>query len=431
LENQIKNSNPGTFDALKSKKFRLFWTASLASVGGSQLLNLATGKLVFDLSGSEFLLGLAAAVFGIGTIIINFLGGVIADRLEKKILLIITSFSMTIVLLVLALIDAFEFETIIIVITLSSILGLISGFDWPVRSSIFTQFIDDKSQMISAVSLNAILWQGMRILAPGLGGFIIAFYGTDVVFFMSSIGFFIMGIVMIIIKPNKIIRKKEKRKSIFKDTKEGILFIYNNKLFKVIILSNYITSMIGISYLQLMPSFSNTYSETSFGDVSAQILGVLLSFAGVGAVFGTTITSRLRRNINLGKLGLSANVFSVIVLFLFGVTNYYIFEENIYANPWISYNLILSLIFIFFIGAFNSIFMVSSMSLLHLNVPENLRGRVMGIHTITFSLLSAGALFLGIVAEFLSSSVAVMIAASILIIINSLIFLKNPDVKKI
>ena len=75
--------------------------------------------------------------------------------------------------------------------------------------------------------------------------------------------------------------------------------------------------------------------------------------------------------------------------------------------------------------------MVSSMSLLHLNVPENLRGRVMGIHTITFSLLSAGALFLGIVAEFLSSSVAVMIAASILIIINSLIFLKNPDVKKI
>ena len=116
---------------------------------------------------------------------------------------------MTIVLLVLALIDAFEFETIIIVITLSSILGLISGLDWPVRSSIFTQFIDDKSQMISAVSLNAILWQGMRILAPGFGGFIIAFYGTDTVFFISAIGFFIMGIVMIIIKPNKVIRKKE------------------------------------------------------------------------------------------------------------------------------------------------------------------------------------------------------------------------------
>ena len=386
---------------------------------------------MFNLSGSEFLLGLVAAVFGIGTIVVNFLGGVIADRMEKRILLIITSFAITIVILLLAIIDTFNFETVIIVITLSSILGLISGLDWPVRSSIFTQFIDNKSQMISAVSLNAILWQGMRILAPGFGGFIIAFYGTDTVFFISAIGFFIMGIVMIIIKPNKVIRKKEEKKSIFKDTKEGIDFIYNNKLFKVIILSNYITSMIGISYLQLMPAFSDAYSETSFGDLSAQILGVLLSFAGVGAVFGTAITSRLKRNINLGKLGLSANILSVIVLFLFGLTNFYIFEENIYVNPWVSYNLIFSLIFIFFIGVFNAIFMVCSMSLLHLNVPENLRGRVMGIHTITFSLISAGALFLGIIAEFLTSSVAVMIAATILIIINSLIFYKNPYIRTI
>ncbi len=409
----------------------MFWSASLASVGGSQLLFLAGGKLVFDLSGSEFLLGLSAAVFGIGTIVINFLGGVIADRIEKKILLVITSFAMTIVLLILALIDAFDFETVFIVIILTSLLGLISGFDWPARSSIFTQFIDDKSQMISAVSLNAILWQGMRILAPGFGGFIIAFYGTDTVFFISSVGFFIMGIAMIVIKPNKVIRKKEEKKSIFKDTKQGIDFIYNNKLFRVIIFSNYITSMIGISYLQLLPAFSDSYSKTSFGNLSAQILGVLLSSAGVGAVFGTAITSRLKRSITLGKLGLSANIFSVIVLFLFGITNFFILEENIYANPWISYNLILSIIFVFFTGTFNSIFMVCSMSLLHLNVPENLRGRVMGIHTITFSLMSTGALFLGIMAEFLTSSVSVMIAAFILIIINSLIFYKNPDIRKI
>ena len=95
MENKIEEKNQGTFAALKAKKYRLFWSASIASVGATQLLSLTAGKLVFDLSGSELLLGLAAAVFGIGTIVINFLGGVVADRIDKRILMIITSFSMS------------------------------------------------------------------------------------------------------------------------------------------------------------------------------------------------------------------------------------------------------------------------------------------------------------------------------------------------
>ena len=113
MENKITNKESGTLTALKAKKYRLFWTASIASVGATQLLTLTAGKLVFDLSGSEFLLGLAAAVFGIGTIVINFLGGVVADRIDKRILMIITSFSMSISLLFLAIIDALNFETVL------------------------------------------------------------------------------------------------------------------------------------------------------------------------------------------------------------------------------------------------------------------------------------------------------------------------------
>ena len=79
MENKITNKESGTLTALKAKKYRLFWTASIASVGATQLLTLTAGKLVFDLSGSEFLLGLAAAVFGIGTIVINFL----VDHIDK------------------------------------------------------------------------------------------------------------------------------------------------------------------------------------------------------------------------------------------------------------------------------------------------------------------------------------------------------------
>lgn len=431
MENKINNNSTGTFTALKAKKYRLFWTASIASVGATQLLSLTAGKLVFDLSGSEFLLGLAAAVFGIGTILVNFLGGVVADRIDKRVLMIITSFSMSISLFLLAIIDSLNYETVLLVVIFSSIMGLISGFDWPVRSSIFPQFIDNKSQMMSAVALNAIIWQGLRILAPASGGFLIAYYGTHSVFFISAFGFFIMGLVMIIIKPNNIEKKTSKPKSIIKDTFEGINFISKNKLFKVLILSTYITSGLGMSYLQLLPSFSTIFRNTIHGDLSAQMLGILLSAGGIGALTGSVITARLRTKINLGKLVLFSNVISVVFLFLFGLSNNFIFEENIYQNPWISYNLIFSSLLIIFTGLFNSIFMIGSMSLLQLNVPENLRGRVMGIHTITFSLMSAGALFLGFLAQLLSSSIAVMLSAACLIIINLLIYLKNPDIRKI
>ena len=163
-------------------------------------MTIYSGKLVFDISGSEFLLGLVASIFGIGTIILNFVGGVIADRFEKKILLIITSLAMAITLLILALVDAFDYETVAIIITICSILGFITGIDWPLRVSIFIDFIDDKSHIVSAVALNSLLWQGMRILAPGLGGFIIAYYGTPIIFFMSSAGFLIMAIALMIIR---------------------------------------------------------------------------------------------------------------------------------------------------------------------------------------------------------------------------------------
>ena len=431
MENKINKNNTGTLTALRAKKYRLFWTASIASVGATQLLTLTAGKLVFDISGSELLLGVAAAVFGIGTIAINFLGGVVADRIDKRMLMIITSFAMSVSLLLLAIIDALNYETVFLVVIFSTVMGLISGFDWPVRSSIFPQFIDNKSQMMSAVALNAMLWQGLRILAPASGGFLIAYLGTHSVFFISAFGFLVMGLVMIIIKPNKSEQIQIESKSVIKDTLEGINFILNNKLFKVLILSTYLTSGLGMSYLQLLPSFSNIYKNTIYGDLSAQMLGLLASAGGIGALTGTAVTAKLRDKINLGKLVLASNVFSVIFLFLFGLSNIFIFEENIYQNPWFSYNLIISSILIIFTGLLNSIFMVGSMSLLQLKVPENLRGRVMGIHTITFSLMSAGALFLGFLAQILSSSIAVMASAGFLIIINFIIYLKNSDIRKI
>ena len=395
------------------------------------MVTIFSGKLVFDISGSEFLLGLVASIFGLGTIILNFVGGVIADRFEKKILLILTSLAMAVTLLILAIVDAYDFETVAMVILICSLLGFITGIDWPLRASIFTDFIEDKNHIVSAVALNSLLWQGMRILAPGLGGFIIAYYGTPIIFFISSLGFLIMAAALIIIKhepPNVAPRIK---KSFVSETMEGINFIAKDTVFRIIIIISYLTMGFAMSYLQLIPSLTEIYKNTSYGNISSQIMGIMLSVGGIGAVTGNMITSGIKNKINLGKITLSMNIVSVVLVFFFGLSNYLTANENIYDNPWISMNLLLSIVFIFFAGISNAIFIVCSITILQMKVPENLRGRVMGIHTITFSMLTAGALVLGLVAEFSTSSISIMIFSGILIVINTIVYFKNPNIKAI
>ena len=160
-------------------------------------------------------------------------------------------------------------------------------------------------------------------------------------------------------------------------------------------------------------------------------MGIMLSVGGIGAVTGNMITSGIKNKINLGKITLSMNIVSVVLVFFFGLSNYLTANENIYDNPWISMNLLLSIVFIFFAGISNAIFIVCSITILQMKVPENLRGRVMGIHTITFSMLTAGALVLGLVAEFSTSSISIMIFSGILIVINTIVYFKNPNIKAI
>ena len=197
------------------------------------------------------------------------------------------------------------------------------------------------------------------------------------------------------------------------------------------VIISYLTMGFAMSYLQLIPSLTDMYKNTSYGNISSQVMGILLSVGGIGAVTGNIITSRIKNKINLGKITLGMNVISVILVFFFGLSNLLTSNEYIYDNPWISLNLSLSIIFIFFAGISNAIFIVCSITILQMKVPENLRGRVMGIHTITFSMLTAGALVLGIVAEFLSSSISIMIFSGALIIFNSIIYIKNPIIKSI
>ena len=417
-------SSSSIFSALSAGPYRRFWFGSLASVGGTQLLIIGQGVLVFDLSGSEFLLGLAGAVTGIATILVTIFGGVVADRVNKRGLMILTSLTVSALLFLLASIDATEIVKVWHVIVIASIIGIVTGFDQPARLSFFPLLIQDRSQMMSAVALNSILWQGTRIIVPAIGGFAIAFIGTYSIFYASSAGFFTMFLVLLTLKPYE--GEKTEGRNLLGQLWGGVQYIRKNRLFATLVPFTYCNFFFGLSYLQLIPVFSDAY-----GGQAGQALGFLLMSAGIGAVIGTITTGWFRSTLPVGRLMLSGSAMTAVMMIAFAVWTRVGPDPLGSANPVLSPMFFISAFLIMVAAISNSIFLITSMTILQLKVPLQLRGRVMGIHAMTFSLVAVGGLFMGGIAELTNVSFSVGISAIVLLIAVSFIFLTQPFMRNL
>ncbi len=384
--------------ALHSPLYRRYWLGSLASIGATQLLVLGMGWLVFELSGSTLKLGLLGAAGAIPQILVTLFGGVLADRLDKRKVLMVTSLVISALLLILAVLDFTGVVKVWHVIVIAALIGLTSGFDWPARQALFPSLIDRK-HMMSAVVLNSVLWQGTRMIVPAIGGIVIAVSSTAVVFMAAAIGFFTMFLVMASLD---VVHRVTPRGNSLHQFVEGLRFIGSSKLFAILIPLTWIVTFFGVSYIQLMPAFAEILGVGERG------FGFLISASGVGSVTGTILIVLVQNTCRLGWLILGGSLCSTLALFSFSfVTGYAETIQNAYT---------IAICFVFLMSMFNSMYLISSMTVLQLRVPDALRGRVMGIHGITFSLIPLGALFGGSVASAFTPPIAVAVGASIVML---------------
>ena len=149
---------------------------------------MAQGWLIFELSGSPMDLGILGAAVSGPAIVVLLFGGILADRFDRRYLLMTTSLITAVLLLVQALLDYFGVVEVWHVLVLGCVIGIVTGFEWPVRQAFFAKLIT-RDQMMSAVSLNSILWQGSRMILPALAGVLIAASGTALLFALGAVGF--------------------------------------------------------------------------------------------------------------------------------------------------------------------------------------------------------------------------------------------------
>ena len=384
-------------DALQSRRYRRFWLGSIFSTGATQLYFVGMGWLVFKLTGSALYLGLLGVAMAVPAILATLAGGLVADHGNRGRILLITSMLAGIALGILTILDLGNWITVWQVLLLAALLGLISGFDMPARVSFFPALIEPH-QMMSAVALNSILWQGTRMVLPAVGGVLIALADTWIIFALCTVGFAVMARILLSLQtPDAFPRHSDHNRGLTAAWR----FILQEKLFAVLIAMTWISMFFGTAYVQIMPVFAELLGTGEEG------YGLLLSATGVGSVLGTILVGRLQNSPQLGSVMMGGSVLFCLSLILFALVT------GLAADWRFAFALACGCAMLSAVGG--SFFLISSMTVMQLAVPDALRGRVMGIHSITFSLIALGGLVLGPLAELFSAPSALLIGVGVVL----------------
>ena len=352
----------GTFRALRSRNFRLFFLGQGTSLIGTWMQRIATAWLVYRLTGSAVMLGVVGFVSQIPTFILSPVGGVVADRWNKKTIFLVTQILAMLQALVLATLVIRSTVTVSWILVLNSILGIINAFDITARQSFVIEMIEKKEDLGNAIALNSSMVNGARLLGPSITGILIASAGEGICFFINGLSYMVVILALLAMKvPPR--GKRRKDTHVLHDFKEGFAYIYGSVPMRSIILLLALVSLVGMPYQVLMPVFAKQVLGGG-----PHTLGFLMGAAGLGALCGALYLASRKNSDMLARLIPAAAVLFGIGLITFSFSRFI----------W------LSLLLLSFTGCGMMVQMASSNTMLQVLVDDDKRGRIMAFYAMAF-----------------------------------------------
>jgi MFS family permease len=398
-----------TFVAFKYRNYRLWYLGQLVSLMGTWMQMTAQGYLVFQLTKSPAFLGYVGFAAGAPTWLFMLYGGVIADRLPRRTLLIYTQTAMMCVAFVLA---ALTFTGLVRpwhIVVLASLMGVAMAFDVPARQAFVLELVSRK-ELANAIALNSTMFNSATAVGPAIAGVVYALFGPAWCFLVNALSFIAiivtLSLMRIDFKP-----KQVRRISTLAELKEGVRYALHEPMIRTIIMVIAATSLFGFSFATLIPAWAVKILK---GDATTN--GYLQSARGVGAFLSALLIATLSHYDIKGKL-LTVGMFvfpALLLAFSFA--------------RWLP----LSLLLMLGVGAALIQVMNLANALVQTLVPDHLRGRVMGLYGLTFfGLMPIGALWIGTAAEHLGEPAAVVIGAAFSLAVAALVYARVPGVRRL
>jgi MFS family permease len=375
--------------ALHYPAYRAYWLGLLASVSGFQMLRFGQYWLVYQLTGSPLALGYVGLASGVSAIGLNLFGGVIADRVDQRRLIMATQSLTAGLISVLATLTLLDTVQVWHVVLIAFGVGGVEAFDGPARQVLYPHLIE-RRVMVSAVALNSAIWQGTRIVAPAVAGFIIAWAGTAVAFYLAGLGFFTMAATMYRLRVPPLASRA--RGGAVHDIVEGLTFIRQHAVFSFLIAMAFFHSFFGLAYITLMPVLA-----VDILYVGAKGQGLLMSAGGAASLLTTLCLSSWRHVGSQGWLIIGGGAMSGLAVAALGLTSAFV---GSFA---------LALMIMCVIGVCNTTYTTSIQSALQMLVPDAMRGRVLGFYGMTYNMVPLGGMLVGALAGLISAPLAIAV----------------------
>jgi len=398
-----------TFSSLRHRNYRLWFWGQMVSLFGTWMQITAQGFLIYELTHSSAYLGFVGFAAGLPSWFFMPYGGVVADRIPRRTLLLITQTSMMILAFFLAALTFLGIVRPWQIILLAFLLGVANAFDAPARHAFVLEMVG-RDDLTNAIALNSTIFNSATAVGPAVAGITYALAGPAWCFMVNGLSFGAVIGALCLMRLERPARAAPLTSSLH-DLKEGFRYVLGHKTIRSLIGLVIVTSLFGVSFIVLLPAWA---VKILHGDATTN--GYMYSARGAGALIGALIIASLGRFDFRGRLlTLGSFVFPGLIL----------------AFAWIRW-LPLTLVVLIGNGAAAILIFNLANALIQMLVRDELRGRVMGLYSLTFfGFLPIGALWIGAIAQHFGETAAVLVNGGILLVFCSLIAVFAPELRRL
>jgi MFS family permease len=397
--------------ALQHRNFRLFFGGQSISLVGTWITRVATSWLVYRLTGSELLLGVAGFAGQIPTLIITPFAGVLVDRHDRRRILLWTQAGSLVQSALLAVLTFTDIITVRQIIWLQVVQGIINSFDTPARQAFVSEMVEDRRDLPNAIALNSSMVNGTRIIGPSIGGVLIAAFGEGWCFAIDSISYVavIASIVAMRVPPRA--HQEAAEMHLLEELHHGWKYVFHSIPIRSALLLVAIVSTAGTPYTVLMPAIA---AQVLHGGPNT--LGLLMTATGVGALSGALYLAQRESVLGLGRIIMWASAAFGVGLVIFSLT----------TSLWPA------LLVLAIAGCGFMIHLAATNTILQTIVEERLRGRVMSFYTMAFfGTVPIGSLLGGIMAERYGATRTVLVSGIICLAGSAWFAYKLPAIRAV
>ncbi|HEY8492153.1 MAG TPA: MFS transporter [Dehalococcoidia bacterium] len=377
----------GLFRSLRHRDFRLVWLGLIPALTGFWIQNIAQGWLAYELTGSASFLGLVAAGSSIPMLFLSLLGGVIADRVNRKRLLVITRSLIAAMAFALATAALAGYVRPWHLLAFAVGSGIAYSFDLPTRQAVIRQLVPPED-LANAVALTSSMIQAAGVAGPALGGVLLGLVGAEGCFYLTAAGHLsLVGVLLFTRIPSATGDHLER--SILSNLAEGLDFIRRSEAILLLMVLAAIPSVLGGPYISFLPIFATEVlgqGESGYGWLMAATM--------VGAVTGSLIIAAVGNTPRKAGFNIGGAVAFGLVLVLFALSSHFY----------------LSLVLLAATGVARSGYATMNNAMVQLATPDEYQGRVMSAYMITWNLQPVGALLMGAAADAVGVQAAVAAA---------------------